>query len=96
MIRAKEAEPPSWLRPPLFMIGQDHRGNWVVKDQNGLCGGLFIDRDAAVRFVRAENGYRPQAVVMVSDVLELNTSRNHRAPPHREIAADFRDQRRIA
>ena len=55
MTKAEKAEPPSWLRPPLFMIGQDCRGNWVVEDQNGVCGGLFVDRDAALRFVRSEN-----------------------------------------
>ena len=96
MIRAKEPEPPSWLRPPLFMVGQDRRGNWVVKDQNGLCGGLFIDRDAAFRFVRAENGYRPRAVVMVSEELELEMNRNDGALSRQEIAADLRFQRRIA
>jgi hypothetical protein len=94
--QAKQAEPPSWFRPPLFMVGQDRRGNWVVKDQRGICGGLFVNRDAALRFVRAENGYRPQAVVMVSEVLELEISRNQSALRHRELTADLRDQRRIA
>jgi len=96
MIHAKEAEPPSWLRPPLFMIGQDRRGNWVVKDQQGLCGGLFVDRAAAFRLVSAENGYRPRAVVMVSEVLELDMSRSHGSLPRQELAADLRVQRRIA
>lgn len=96
MTQAKQAEPPSWFRPPLFMVGQDRRGNWVVKDQRGICGGLFVNRDAALRFVRAENGYRPQAVVMVSEVLELEISRNQSALRHRELTADLRDQRRIA
>jgi hypothetical protein len=96
MIQAKQAEPPSWLRPPLFMVGQDRRGNWVVKDQKGMCGGLFVDRDAALRFVRAENGYRLQAVVMVSEALELEMSRNQSALHHRELIADLQDQRRIA
>ena len=96
MIRAKEPEPPSWLRPPLFTIGQDRRGNWVVEDQQGLCGGLFVNRDAAFRFVRAENGYRPRAVVMVSEELELEMNRNDGALSRQEIAADLRFQRRIA
>jgi hypothetical protein len=96
VIQAKQAEPPSWFRPPLFMVGQDRRGNWVVKDQKGICGGLFVNRDAALRFVRAENGYRPQAVVMVSEVLELEINRNQSALRHRELTADLRDQRRIA
>ena len=94
MAKAEKAEPPSWLRPPLFMIGQDCRGNWVVQDQNGVCGGLFVDRDAALRFVRSETGYRPRAVVMVSEGLELDMSRHSGALPHRELATDL--QRRIA
>jgi len=96
MIEAKQAEPPSWLRPPLFMIGQDDRGNWVVQDQKGTRGGLFVNRDAALRFVRAENGYRPQAVVMISGILELDISRATGTPPSRESAADPHAQRRIA
>jgi hypothetical protein len=46
------------------MVGQNSRGNWVAREQKGVCGGLFVSREAALRFVRAENGYRPQAVVM--------------------------------
>ena len=70
----RNAEPPSNPRQPLFMIGKDSRGNWVVQDQLGKCGGLFIDRVKALRFALFENGNNPQAVVMVPGVLELNTS----------------------
>jgi hypothetical protein len=94
--QAKQAEPPSCLRPPLFMVGQDHRGNWVVQDQKGICGGLFVDLDAALRFVRAENGYRPQAVVMVSGILELDMSRDQAAVPPRQLTVDSMRERRIA
>ena len=96
MIQAKQAEPPSWLRPPVFMIGQNDRGNWVVRDQTGIRGGLFVNRESALRFVRAENGYRPQAVVMISGILELDMGRNPGSLPGRERAADPQDQRRIA
>jgi hypothetical protein len=96
MTQAQETEPPSWLRPPHFMVGRDRRGNWVVQDQKGICGGLFVDRDAALRFVRAENGYRPQAIVMVSGAFELDMSRNVAAPPRRELTADLARQRRLA
>lgn len=96
MIQAKQAEPPSWLRPPVFMIGQDRRGNWVVRDQKGIRGGLFVDRDAALRFVRFENGDRPQGVVMVSGVLELDMSRNPDAAPQHELSLDSQRQRRVA
>ena len=56
MIHAKEAEFPSWHQFPPFMMGQDQQGNWVVQEQNGVRGGLFVDRDAALRYVRSENG----------------------------------------
>ena len=61
-------------RHSLFMIGKDSRGNWVVQDQNGKCGGLFVDRVEALRFAMFENGNNPRAVVMVPGVFELNTS----------------------
>ena len=54
------------------MIGKNSRGNWVVQDQNGKCGGLFGDRVKALRFAMFENGNNPQAVVMVPGVFELN------------------------
>jgi hypothetical protein len=94
MKQAKQAEPPSWFRPPVFMVGQNSRGNWVVRDQKGGCGGLFVSREAALRFVHAENGYRPQAVVMVSGNLELNTSGSPDALSRRETS--IVPQRRIA
>ena len=96
MIQGKQTEPPSWLRPPVFMIGRDRRGNWVVQDQKGVRGGLFVDRAAALRFVRFENGDRPQAVVMVSDGLELELSRKPDAASHRQLAGDTQRQLRIA
>jgi hypothetical protein len=56
------------------MIGKDSRGHWVVQDQRGTCGGLFVDRVKALRFALFENGNNPQAVVMVPGVFELNMS----------------------
>jgi hypothetical protein len=94
MNQAKQAEPPSWFRPPVFMVGQDRRGNWVVRDQRGVCGGLFVTRDAALRFVRAENGYQPQAVVMVSGNLELDMTCGAGTVSRHQASRDL--QRRIA
>jgi hypothetical protein len=53
------------------MIGRDSHGHWVVQDQKGLHGGLFVDRIQALKFALFENGNRPQAVVMVPGTLEL-------------------------
>ena len=94
MKQVQQTEPPSLFRPPVFMIGQDCRGNWVVQDQRKIAGGLFVTRDAALRYVRSEAGYQPRAVVMVSGNLELDMSRAGGAMSNRETAGLL--QRRIA
>lgn len=81
----RPAEPPSTgsnSSSPLFMIGKDSHGHWVVQDQRGLRGGLFVDRTAALRFALFENGSRPQAVIMVPGVFELDMHRGRPAPAH--------------
>jgi len=71
-----ESEPPSSSCPnhSLLLIGRNRRGQWVVRDPRGLCGGLFVGRAEAVKFAMFENGHRPQAVIMVPGVLELDMS----------------------
>src|SRR5262249_41986890 len=59
---------------PLFLVGKDSQGHWVRRDPRGLCGGIFVGRAEALKFAMAENGNRPQAVVMVPGVLELDLS----------------------
>ena len=73
---------PSCSRSSLFLVGRNSRGNWVVQDQNGLRGGLFVDRAEALKFAMFENGKRPQAVIMVPGILELNMSRKPAAIDH--------------
>jgi hypothetical protein len=57
-----------------FLIGKNSCGQWVVRDERGLCGGLFVNRNEALHFAMFENGNRPQAVVMVPEGLELKVS----------------------
>ena len=74
----KHAEPPlaaSCSTDSIFLIGKNSHGNWVVQDQQGIRGGLFVDRTEALKFAMFENGNRPQAVVMVPETLELNIPR---------------------
>jgi hypothetical protein len=70
----------------LFLIGKDSEGHWVVRDPQGLRGGLFVDRTEALKFALFENGNRPQAVVMVPGILDLDM----RAQPRGERAAAAR------
>ena len=85
-------EPPSSRStslPRLFRIGKDSHGNWVAQDQQGLCGGLFVDRAEALKFAMFENGNRPQAVIMVPGVLELDmTSKQPQGRPHAGAGAN--------
>ena len=96
MTNDQQSEPPSWFRPPVFMVGQDGRGNWVVQDQKGMRGGLFVNREAALRYVRSENGFKPQAVVVVSGGIELDMNRNAGAVLRVKSASDLANRRRIA
>jgi hypothetical protein len=83
MPQREEKEPPSSpqapnpqasSQAPWFRVGRDSRGNWV-QDPRGIRGGLFVNRDQALRFVRAENGNCPGEFVMVGGVLELDMSK---------------------
>jgi hypothetical protein len=88
MSHEKQVEPPSIVpssRPLHFLIGKDSRGNWVVQDEQGICGGLFVDRTQALRFAMFENGNKPQAVIMVPGVFELDLNRNAASAHHPHI-----------
>jgi hypothetical protein len=54
-----------------LLVGKDRRGRWVVRNELGTAGGLFIDRAAALRFAMLEIGNGPRAVIMVPGTLEL-------------------------
>jgi hypothetical protein len=78
-------EPPSTqasTHSSLFRIGKDRQGHWVVQDQEGLRGGLFVGRAEALKFAMFENGNRPQAVIMVPGVLDLDLGRRPRQAAH--------------
>jgi hypothetical protein len=96
MTQDQQTEPPSWLKPPVFTMGQDKRGNWVVQDQQGTRGGLFVNREAALRYLRSENGFKTQAVVMVSSGIELDMNRKASVALLSDSAVDFTSRRRIA
>lgn len=68
----KQTEPPS-CSSSLVFIGKNSRGNWVAQEQNGLFGGLFINRAEAVRYALFENGHRPEAIMLALGTLELDT-----------------------
>jgi hypothetical protein len=87
----QDAEPPSRLSCPLFMIGQDSRGHWVVCEQNGARGGLFINRAEALRYIRSENENYPRPTVMVAGILELDITGNKKTHIRAQSGANQRE-----
>lgn len=69
----KFVEPPS-CTPTLstiVFIGRNHSGNWVACEQNGLFGGLFVNRAQAFKYALFENGHHPETIVELSREIEL-------------------------
>jgi hypothetical protein len=44
-----------------FVIGKDQEGHWLAVETHG-CGGLFISREAALKYAEFETDHRPGAV----------------------------------
>jgi hypothetical protein len=86
-----KSEPPSLDRckSPLFLVGKNSHGNWVVQDQSGLCGGLFVNRAEALKFAMFESG-NPKAVILVPGVFELDLSGKSQAAQRTQTIAAAR------
>jgi hypothetical protein len=75
----KLEEPPSCSSAStVTFIGKNSRGNWVAQEQNGLYGGLFVNRIQALKFALFENGRHPETIVELAREIELdlNSARN--------------------
>ena len=69
----KLVEPPSCNYPSaIVFIGKDKHGDWVAQEQNGLYGGLFVNRAQAVKYALFENGHHPETIVELSREIELD------------------------
>jgi hypothetical protein len=69
----KLVEPPSCSSAStIVFIGKNSRGNWVAQEQNGLYGGLFVNRAQAIKYALFENGRHPETIVELSREIELD------------------------
>ena len=84
----KHTEPPS-CSSSLVFIGKNSRGNWVAQEQNGLFGGLFVNRAEAVRYALFENGHHPESIVATPYVLELDMGGRNVNRPELAIASQI-------
>ena len=68
----KLVEPPSRSSASaIVFIGKNSRGNWVAQEQNGLYGGLFVNRAQAVKYALFENGHHPETIIESSREIEI-------------------------
>ena len=76
----KFVEPPSCSSAStIVFVGKDKGGHWVVQEQNGLFGGLFVNRAQAVKYALFENGHHPETIVELSRAIELDMGGKTRA-----------------
>jgi hypothetical protein len=69
----KLIKPPSCHSPSaIVFVGRNRRGQWVVQQQNGLYGGLFVSRAQAVKYALFENGHHPEMIVELAREIELD------------------------
>jgi hypothetical protein len=82
----KLVEPPSCSSAStIVFIGKNSRGDWVAQEQNGLYGGLFVNRAQAVTYALFENGHHPETIVELSGAIELDMG--GKLPPSNHIPA---------
>lgn len=55
-----------------ILVGKDREGHWIVRDQAGLHGGIFVDRAQALKYAMREIADRMQAVILVPGILDLD------------------------
>jgi len=54
-----------------FVVGQDEVGHWVVVETRGRGGGIFVNRQAALKYAKFESDHRSNAVWSSNEPLTL-------------------------
>jgi hypothetical protein len=88
-------EPPS-CGSYIVLIGKNSRGQWVAQQQNGLYGGLFVNRADAVRYALFENGRHPEAIISIGCILELDMAARPSSDAQAQAASFEPTQQRAA
>ena len=57
---------PLPARKTIFRIFQDERAHWCAHSDDGMTGGTFFTREAALRFVRRETTGTPALVLHIA------------------------------
>jgi hypothetical protein len=57
-------------RTTIFRIFEDERGRWCARSDDGMTGGTFFAREAALRFVRRETTGMPALVLHIAPEMQ--------------------------
>lgn len=68
------------------LVGTNRFGNWVALEQNGIFGGLFVNRAQAFKYALRENGHHPETIVELSPEIELDISASPETAGMRRVA----------
>ena len=84
----KIVERPSCISTSLSLVfvAKNRRGDWVAKEQNGLYGGLFVNRSKAIKYALEENGHHPETIVELRGEIELDMNGTGRIPGNSRTA----------
>jgi hypothetical protein len=81
----------SGWEPLRFIIAKGGTQNWIVVETHGLYGGVFVSKDAAIRFVDRESRDRQATVeIMAASIERLERGDNGKLDG-RKAGSDSRD-----
>ena len=66
--------------PIRFVIARGAANRWIVMETHGLYGGVFVSKEAAVRFADSESGDRNATLEFIREhpkFLEQGNGKNH-------------------
>lgn len=52
-------------------VGKNRFGNWVIREQNGIFGGVFASRAQALKYALCENGQHPESILELSREIDV-------------------------
>ncbi|AMA61563.1 hypothetical protein BCCGELA001_29430 [Bradyrhizobium sp. CCGE-LA001] len=55
----------------MVFVGKNRFGKWVVREQNGIFGGVFATREQALKYALFKNGQHSDSILEVSREIEL-------------------------
>jgi hypothetical protein len=58
---------------PLFFIGRNKNGLWVVREAEGRAGGLFLSKQSALHFAQRKSAPIGWATMFLAEPIELDT-----------------------